>query len=49
MSVSEEKPNVFFYYPEEDHVLGQHETSLNGTNTDRKFAISLQIVFAFAI
>ena len=32
MSVSEKNPNVF-HYPEEDHVLGQHETSLNGTNT----------------
>ena len=25
----------FFNYLEEDNVLGQHETSLNGTNTDR--------------
>ena len=25
---------MFFYYPEEDNVLGQHETSLNGTNTE---------------
>ena len=33
MSVSEENPNVF-YYPEEDNVLGQHETSLNETNTE---------------
>ena len=33
MSVSEENPNVF-YYPEEDNVLGQHETSLNETNIE---------------
>ena len=25
---------MFFYYPEEDDVLGQHETSLNGTNSE---------------
>ena len=23
-----------FFYPEEDNVLGQYETSLNGTNTE---------------
>ena len=33
MSVSEENPNVF-HYPEEDNVLGQHETSLNETNIE---------------
>ena len=33
MSVSEENP-IFFYYPEEDNVLGQHEKRLNGTNTE---------------
>ena len=26
---------MFFYYPEEDNVLGQHETSLNETNTEK--------------
>ena len=34
MSVSEENPNVFFYNPEEDNVLGQHETSLNETDIE---------------
>ena len=33
MLVSEENPNVF-YYREEDNVLGQHETTLNETNTE---------------
>ena len=31
MSVSEKNPNVFYHL--EDNVLGQHETSLNGTTT----------------
>ena len=33
LCVSEENPNVS-YYPEEDNVLGQHETSLNETNIE---------------
>ena len=41
MSVSEGNPNVF-HYPEEDSVLGQHETSLNETNIAKKFAMSPQ-------
>ena len=47
MSVSEENPNVF-HYPEENDVLGQHETSLNETYIE-EFAMSPQTVFAFAI
>ena len=33
MSVSEKNPNVY-YYPEEDNLLGQHETSLNETKIE---------------
>ena len=46
MFVSED-PNQLFTIWKEDNVLGQHETSLNETNT-KEFEMLPQTVFAFA-
>ena len=40
---------MFFIIRKKDNVLGQHETTLSETTTSKKFAMSPQTVFAFAI